>query len=421
MQVKQKFFSIFPNKLFSRKACVYCLPTKRYDFLSFHWDFYLDFYLSKVFKVYLNWVDYLTPNFVKQDLMFWILKLLVLVKMVKFETDFSKYNFSNRSLIFLKEAQNLDLDLCLVTIFGLNTNGFLVKIGKKEYLYEQIPLSKAPNKIKFDNKIKFKKFLQKNNYSFSVGQSFGSQRKGLKYGTKLGFPLVTKPVNGSLSKHVSMNIKNRNDLKTAIKIAKIYSPEFVVEKFIPGQLFRVTVIAQKYCFVCQKIATNVTGDGKNNIKELIKIKNQKIQENSSVYKAKLYNIEINSQICDFLKLQNLDLNFIPSNNQKVFLAQKSILSLGCDVVELTEEVDLQTKQIFIELAKILKTQLVGFDILSPDIKEIESKNSKNFCILEANSCPYLDMHQYPSFGKPQNVSKIVWQEILKNPDLLKET
>ena len=104
-----------------------------------------------------------------------------------------------------------------------------------------------------DHKYNCKKLLQENNLPTAHGQLFTNTAKALKFGNKIGFPLVVKPYNGSLSHHVTCQIISEKELLNAIKIAKQYTPAFIVEKHINGGLFRASVVGKSHLFVCQKI------------------------------------------------------------------------------------------------------------------------------------------------------------------------
>ena len=63
-----------------------------------------------------------------------------------------------------------------------------------------------------------------------------------------------------------------------------------------------------------------------------------------------------------------------------------------------------------KVAKTLQADLIGIDFICPDITK--SYKKQKTAIIEANSLPYIDMHQNPSNGKPSPVAKIVWDIVL---------
>jgi D-alanine-D-alanine ligase-like ATP-grasp enzyme len=237
---------------------------------------------------------------------------------------------------------------------------------------------------------------------------FKSPKQALAYGNQLGFPLVVKPRSGSLSKHVTVDIKTLRALEKAITKAQKYSPEFLVERHLPGQLFRATVVGRSRVFVCKKVPANVTGNGKDTVKTLIKTKNADPNRGGADANTTLHEIAI-TRAKQFLANSNMSLDDIPESGERVALAEKITLKAGCDVIELTDKVHPHNRQMFQKAAKVLEAGLVGFDFLAEDITT--SWKNQPCGLIEANTHPYADMHQHPSSGPAQNIAQAVWDEI----------
>ena len=58
------------------------------------------------------------------------------------------------------------------------------------------------------------------------------------------YPFILKPRSGRGSKNVSL-IKNQNDLKAAIQLSRLKKNKFIVQEYIEGQEYTITVIANK--------------------------------------------------------------------------------------------------------------------------------------------------------------------------------
>ena len=69
-----------------------------------------------------------------------------------------------------------------------------------------------------------------------------------------------------------MQYQNEADLKKAIKVAQIINSEFIVEKFIEGDVYRITLVDHKMAAGCMREAPNVVGDGIHTIIGLIETK-----------------------------------------------------------------------------------------------------------------------------------------------------
>ena len=290
-------------------------------------------------------------------------------------------------------------------------NEFKLVYNKKKYCYESIPLNiLTKSRFEIDDKNKIKKILEENNMPTASGQLFTNIDKALKFGNTIGFPLVIKPFDASLSNHVTCPITSQSELLKAIKIAKQYTPAFIVEKYITGGLFRASVIGKSHVFVCQKDKANVVGNGHSTIEELIDRKNTDVNRGDTCQmNSTLHKIPINDVLKDSLNAQGMDLKTILTKNNKVYLQDKFVLSHGCDVIN-CHNVHAKNKELFLEVANILNSNLIGIDFICPDISK--SYEEQETAILETNSLPYIDMHQYPSHGKPEPVAEIVWDMVL---------
>jgi cyanophycin synthetase len=66
--------------------------------------------------------------------------------------------------------------------------------------------------------------------------------------------------------------------------------------------------------------------------------------------------------------------------------------------------------LFRKVAEVMSMDLAGIDFLCADVAQ--SWRTQPCAVLEVNSMPYLDMHQYPSEGEPEDVAKEVWDWVL---------
>ena len=385
------------------KYCEHCWPTERRYHLRPHLNYFLGVLRQKTPNLRISYLSKPTSR-----LWLLFLKLLSFFKIVKFESKPNPSQLRNRSLIFWKEARRRDIEVEQIKVLDKPTNFFRLNQNK---FYEAIPLTVEQNQINFDDKFKVKRILEEKEIPVPKGRCFLSSKKALSYAEKLSYPLVVKPRFGSLSEHANWNIPNEKQLKQAIKIAKQYQPGFILEEYLKGSLFRATVIKDRV-FVCKKEKANVVGDGESTIKELINEKNNDTQRGSTHQKnTTLHEIPVNNRLLKNLKQQGLTLKSVPDKDQKVYLHRKIILSQGCDIIERTEQTHPKNKELFKKTAQTLETDLVGFDFITPDITVPYFKQKTG--IIEANSLPYADMHQFPSKGKSQPVAKTAWDKVEK--------
>ena len=123
--------------------------------------------------------------------------------------------------------------------------------------------------------------------------------------------------------------------------------------------------------------------------------------NSTLHKIPLNNILIAN-----LEKQDLNLQTILPTNIKIYLQDKYVLSHGCDIINCNRLVHENNRELFLKVAHILQSNLIGIDFICPDISK--SYDEQETAILEVNSLPYIDMHQHPSHGDPEPVTEVVW-------------
>ncbi len=359
-----------------------------------------------------TWLDGLINQFTP----FWLLKILpkkfqeffnvlleknfIFLKLTSLKEDFNYSDIQPRSACFIKEAKKYGIKFkALYGPFGY-TNYFQARLKDKTFRFESLPvadfLNRYPSQIIDDKKL-VKQYLKKGNFPAAEGRAFWfwQKSKAINYGAnKPGFPLVVKPRDGSVSRHVTTDIRNIQQLKQAINKAISYSPSFIVEKFIPDTfVFRATVIDFDFVACVKQIPANIVGDGLHTIRELIDIKNSEFN---------FYKIVENETTKELLKNKGCDFSSIPKKGEMVYLQKDPFLKLGGDLIEMTDYLHLDNFQLFRDIARFFDVRVVGIDFLAQDIS-LSWKN-QTCAVLELNSAPCIEMHHFPSSGKPQNVA-----------------
>lgn len=344
-----------------------------------------------------------------------LFKALLAARVLK-ETDISDKDetLSNRTLVVAREAAQRRIPVKSLKFLGKeSTKFFSIIIKNKKIIFEVLPTEDIAkiSKIDFDDKYELKKILKANNLPRAEGEFFRKIKPALAYGKKSGFPLVVKPRLGSLSKHITCDIHNEADLKKAIKITQIINPEFIVEKFIEGDVYRATLVGHKMAAICMREAPNVIGDGTHTITELIKIKNKHPWRGEARQKNfTLHKISVNENTKSFLAKQGLNIESIPPKGKKMYLHNKIILKCGADIHDKTGEIHLDNIALFQKISRLCDAPLIGLDFICQDISV--SCHQQECAVLEANSLPYIDMHHYPATGQSRNVAELIMDYML---------
>ena len=201
-------------------------------------------------------------------------------------------------------------------------------------------------------------------------------------------PIVVKPNRASLGRGVSVNITNQKHLKKAYRLAKKYGKRVLVEEYVPGDDYRVTVIDYKHVYVVKRIPAFVVGNGKADIELLIKRKNRIKKE----YKKK---IRLDAKSERILLEKGLTFDSVPAEGEVVYLRKAANIAEGGTSIDCTDLISKELKELAIRASKILKLPAAGVDILTEDI------SSKKGVIIEINPRPHIVLHHYPHEGTPR--------------------
>ena len=337
-------------------------------------------------------------------------KIFTFLKITELKDNFSPSDIPLRTTCFIREAKKRGVKFqAMLGPFGY-TNYFRAEIGGKIFRFEGLPIADFASEYGaqfVDCKKRTKQHLQKGGFPITEGKDFWfwQKRKAIEFGANiLGFPLVVKPRRGSISRHVTTDIRDIEKLKYAIHKAIIYSPVFIIEKFIPDCFpYRATVVDFDFVACVKQVPANVIGDGRSTIQELIRKKNNDRQRGKPNQKEfTLYKIVIDEVTKSLLIQKGYNFDTVPPKGEIIWLQKDPFLKLGGDLIEVTPRVHPDNIQLFKDIARFFDIHLVGIDFLAPDISN--SWKNQTCAVLELNSVPCIEMHHFPSSGTPQNVA-----------------
>jgi cyanophycin synthetase len=228
---------------------------------------------------------------------------------------------------------------------------------------------------------------------------------------EIGLPVVVKPQDGNQGKGVAVNVKTREELDAAYKIALRYREDIMVERYLPGSDYRLLVIGDKLVAAARREPALVVGDGKHTVRQLVDIVNADPLRGEG-HSYPLTRIRIDEVAIACLQEQNLDESSVPPKGMRVIMRNNANLSTGGSATDVTDDVHPE-----VAASAVLAAQMVGLDICGVDIvcetilRPLEEQNGG---IIEVNAAPGLRMHLSPSFGKGRDVGKAVIEQMFPN-------
>lgn len=210
------------------------------------------------------------------------------------------------------------------------------------------------------------------------------------------YPVVVKPIFGSLGKGVITNIQNETELFAALKETKNNEEydEFIIEEHIEGDEYRVYVVGDEVVAATKRIPAHVVGDGKSTIQQLIDKKNEQRKENPYL-RNKL--IEVDENVESFISSEGLTVDSVPVEGKHVALKGPSNIAAGGDPIDVTDNISNSFKWFSVNVVKSIPGLThTGIDIIV---------NGEEFFLIEINATADIIMHTFPVEGTPRNVPR----------------
>jgi cyanophycin synthetase len=221
---------------------------------------------------------------------------------------------------------------------------------------------------------------------------------------QLGFPLVTKPLNGNQGKGISTDLRTVAAIEEAFEKAQAISADVIVERFIKGHDYRFLVINYKLEAVARRTPAMVVGDDRSTIAELVDKVNQEPGRGEGHEKV-LTKIKLDAQTNSVLIQKNLTLNSILPAGEILFLKNTANLSTGGTARDATEAVHPYNIFLAERIARLMDLDICGIDIIAENIAQ--PITNENGAVLEVNAAPGFRMHLSPSKGTARDVGEPV--------------
>jgi cyanophycin synthetase len=230
---------------------------------------------------------------------------------------------------------------------------------------------------------------------------------------RLGFPLVTKPLDVSHGRGVSLNLNTLDEVRWGYEQSAVYTKWVLVEQFLPGKDFRVLVINDKVVAAAERVPAHVVGDGEHTIAQLVEIVNRDPRRGLGHEKV-LTQITINSQAERLLKQAGHTLETILPAGQVFHLRSTANISTGGTAIDRTGEIHYENREIARRAARVIGLDIAGIDIIAPDISRPLSETGGG--IVEVNAGPGFRMHLQPTEGQGRDVAKPVIDMLFPEPE-----
>jgi cyanophycin synthetase len=221
---------------------------------------------------------------------------------------------------------------------------------------------------------------------------------------EIGLPVVLKPKDGNQGKGVTVNITSREQLDAAYAAAIEFRDDILVERYLPGNDFRLLVVGNKLVAAARRDPPQVIGDGVHTVRELVDTVNLDPRRGNG-HSTSLTKIRFDDIALGSLAKQGLEAASVPSKGQRVILRNNANLSTGGAATDVTDDVHPEVAARAIAAAQMIGLDICGVDLVCDSVLHpIEELGGG---IVEVNAAPGLRMHLSPSFGKGRAVGEAI--------------
>lgn len=220
----------------------------------------------------------------------------------------------------------------------------------------------------------------------------------------LGLPVVVKPQDGNQGRGVATNLNTREQVVGAYAAATKESGNILVERFIPGNDYRLLIVAGRLVAASRREPAHVVGDGLRTITELVKQVNTDPRRGDD-HATSLSKLRLDAVSLAVLADQGYTPDSVPPAGAMVLIRRNANLSTGGTALDVTDRVHPEVAARAVEAARVVGLDIAGVDVVACDIsRPLEEQRG---AIVEVNAAPGLRMHLDPSIGISRPVGEAI--------------
>jgi cyanophycin synthetase len=227
----------------------------------------------------------------------------------------------------------------------------------------------------------------------------------------IGIPVVVKPSDANHGRGVSTDLKTREEVEAAYRMADEEGSDVMVERFVRGEEHRLLIVGGKLVAAAKGELATVTGDGVSNVTQLIntQLNTDPRRGENEEFPLSLITYDEDPTILLVLERQGLTPESVPPADKTVLVQSRGNLAFDC-----TDEVHPQVAAAASLAARIVGLDIAGVDLVAKDIsRPLEEQGG---AIVEVNAGPGLLMHIKPATGTPRPVGRAIIEHLFPDPD-----
>jgi D-alanine-D-alanine ligase-like ATP-grasp enzyme len=203
--------------------------------------------------------------------------------------------------------------------------------------------------------------------------------------------VIVKPNNGQGGSGLTLNIKNREELKAAVQRALLHSNQVLVQRQFIGEEVRFTAFNGHVRSALLRQKPNVVGDGISTIAQLINVENE--ARSLLTFSAVQYPL-LDEKL---LSSEMLHSQKVPFFGEKVELGLGTMIRNGASMYDVMDTIDKSYIEIVEKIASSFGNGMIALDMMIGDIHTVANKD--NYIFLEMNNDPALVLYYSCRDGK----------------------
>ncbi|WP_426110005.1 cyanophycin synthetase [Massilia sp. PWRC2] len=230
---------------------------------------------------------------------------------------------------------------------------------------------------------------------------------------EIGLPVVIKPKDGNQGKGVTVNITTKAQMTAGFAAAAEFRDDILVERYLPGNDFRLLVVGGKLVAAARRDPPQVIGDGIASVRQLVDKVNLDPRRGNG-HSTSLTKIRFDDIALASLAAQGYQADSVPPRGQRVILRNNANLSTGGAATDVTDDVHPEVAARAVAAAHMVGLDICGVDLVCDSVlKPIEEQGGG---VVEVNAAPGLRMHLSPSFGKGRAVGEAIVASMFADGD-----
>jgi cyanophycin synthetase len=242
------------------------------------------------------------------------------------------------------------------------------------------------------------------------GRPVGDADEAWEAAVELGTPVVVKPRDSDYGLGVTLNLTTREQVRAAYDHARKVSQEILVERHIPGSVYRLLMINGRLIAAVRRDPALVVGNGRSTIAELVELANADPRRGDNP-PFPIRKMRLDEPALEALAGQGYTPASVPPAGTRVLIQLKPHLLTGGTNADVTNEVHPEVAACAARAARIIDLEIAGLDLVARDItKPLEEQGG---VVLEVNAGPGIRPHLEPDEGESRPVAREILETLFR--------